>query len=77
MALSPFRIYNDEITVLGSMAILNSYAPAVDLITSGAFDADALLTETMPLDEYPAALDMVRRGEGLKTQVLPHGPGLV
>ena len=77
VALSPFRIYNDEITVLGSMAILNSYAPAVDLITGGAFDADALLTETMPLDEYPAALDMVRRGEGLKTQVLPNGPGLV
>jgi 2-desacetyl-2-hydroxyethyl bacteriochlorophyllide A dehydrogenase len=77
VALSPFRIYNDEITVLGSMAILNSYAPAVDLIASGAFDADALLTETMPLNEYPAALDMVRRGEGLKTQVLPNGPGLV
>jgi Zn-dependent alcohol dehydrogenase len=49
----------------------------MDLITGGAFDADALLTETMPLDEYPAALDMVRRGEGLKTQVLPNGPGLV
>jgi hypothetical protein len=31
----------------------------------------------MPLNEYPAALDMVRRGEGLKTQVLPNGPGLV
>src|SRR5918997_1871132 len=77
VVLSPFRIYNDEITVLGSMAILNSYAPAVDLIASGAFDADALLTETMPLDEYPAALDMVRRGEGLKTQVLPNGSGLV
>ena len=77
VALSPFRIYNDEITVLGSMAILNSYAPAVDLIASGALDADALLTETMSLNEYPAALDMVRRGEGLKTQVLPNGPGLV
>jgi len=77
VALSPFRIYNDEITVLGSMAILNSYAPAVDLIASGAFDADTLLTETMPLDAYPAGLDMVCRGEGLKTQVLPNGPGLV
>ena len=73
VSLSPFRIYNDEITVVGSMAILYSYAPAVDLIADGAFDADALLTKTMPLDAYPAALDMVRRGEGLKTQVLPNG----
>ena len=73
VSLSPFRIYNDEITVVGSMAILHSYAPAVNLIDGDAFDADALLTETMPLDAYPAALDMVRRGEGLKTQVLPNG----
>jgi NADPH2:quinone reductase len=75
VSLPPFRIYNDEITVLGSMAVLNSYAPAVDLMVSGAFDADALLTETTSLDEYPAALDMVRRGDGLKTQISQEDPG--
>jgi hypothetical protein len=31
--LSPFRIYNDEITVLGSMAVLHSFGPALDLVT--------------------------------------------
>ena len=73
VALSPFRIYNDEITVLGSMAVLNSYAPAVRLVASGIVDAGALLTGALSLDEYPRALDMVRRGEGLKTQILPNG----
>ncbi len=73
VSISPFRIYNDEITVLGSMAVLNSYAPAVDLVASGAVDASALLTEALPLDDYPRALDLVRRGEGLKTQILPNG----
>jgi threonine dehydrogenase-like Zn-dependent dehydrogenase len=77
VSLPPFRIYNDEITVLGSMAVQNSYAPAVELMVSGAFDADALVTETASLDEYPAALDAVRRQDGLKTQVLPSGPGAV
>jgi threonine dehydrogenase-like Zn-dependent dehydrogenase len=77
VSIPPFRIYNDEITVLGSMAVLNSYAPAVELMVSGAFDADALLTETVGLDEYPAGLDMVRRQHGLKTQVLPGGAGFV
>jgi 2-desacetyl-2-hydroxyethyl bacteriochlorophyllide A dehydrogenase len=71
VSLSPFRIYNDEITVLGSMAILHSFAPAVDLISGGAFNAEALLTQALPLEEYPRALEMVRRGEGLKTQVTP------
>src|SRR5690349_5323694 len=38
ISLSPFRIYNDEITVLGSMAVLYSFAPAINLLSSGAFD---------------------------------------
>jgi threonine dehydrogenase-like Zn-dependent dehydrogenase len=73
VALSPFRIYNDEITVLGSMAVLNSFGPAVDLVASGAVDAEALLTQALPRDEYPGALDIVRRDEGLKMQILPNG----
>lgn len=71
VSLSPFRIYNDEITVLGSMAVLNSFEPAVDLVASGVINTDELLTGAMSLDEYPQALDLVRRGEGLKTQILP------
>ena len=72
VSLSPFRIYNDEITVLGSMAVLNSFEPAVDLVASGVINTEELLTGAMSLDEYPQALDLVRRGEGLKTQILPN-----
>ena len=73
VSLSPFRIYNDEITVLGSMAILFSYAPAVDLLLSGAIDTDALLSHEFQLDGFPDALNAVREGKGLKVQVLPNG----
>ena len=38
VSLSPFRIYNDEITVLGSMAVLNSFGAAADLMAAGAVD---------------------------------------
>ena len=38
---SPFRIYNDEITVLGSMAVLHSFGPALDLMAAGAIDTAA------------------------------------
>jgi NADPH2:quinone reductase len=75
VSLPPFRIYNDDITVLGSMAVLNSYAPALELMASGAFDADPLLTRTTSLDDYLTALEMVRRGDGLKTQVSKADPG--
>lgn len=71
IALSPFRIYNDEITVIGSMAVLNSFGRALDLVASGAVDTTPLLTHALPLEEYPAALDLMRSGAGLKVQVLP------
>ena len=71
IALSPFRIYNDEITVIGSMAVLHSFGRALDLVASGAVDTAPLLTHALPLEEYPAALDLMRSGAGLKVQVLP------
>src|SRR5437868_3725840 len=73
ISLSPFRIYNDEITVLGSMAVLFSFGPALDLISGGVIDTKALLTTALPLEDFPTALNMVRRGEGVKTQILPNG----
>jgi 2-desacetyl-2-hydroxyethyl bacteriochlorophyllide A dehydrogenase len=71
VSLSPFRIYNDEITVLGSMAVLNSFAPAVELVRAGAVDTSAMLSHEFPLDGFGDALGVVRRGEGVKVQVRP------
>jgi threonine dehydrogenase-like Zn-dependent dehydrogenase len=71
VSLSPFRIYNDEITVVGSMAVLNSFGTALDLVASGVVDTDSLLTDTLSLEQYPDALALMRSGAGLKVQVLP------
>jgi 2-desacetyl-2-hydroxyethyl bacteriochlorophyllide A dehydrogenase len=71
VALSPFRIYNDEITVIGSMAVLFSFDAAVELVATGTIDTAALLSAPLPLAEYGAALERVRRGEGIKTQLTP------
>jgi threonine dehydrogenase-like Zn-dependent dehydrogenase len=71
MSLSPFRVYNDEITVTGSMAILRSFAPAVELIGSGTIDPRPLLSEPLPLGEYGEALRKVRTGQGIKWHIRP------
>ena len=71
LSLSPFRVYNDEITVTGSMAILRSFAPAVELIGSGVIDPGPLLSEPLPLDQYGEALRRVRTGQGIKWHVRP------
>ena len=71
ISLSPFRVYNDEITVTGSMAILRSFAPAVELISSGVIDPRLLLSEPLPLDQYGEALHRVRTGQGIKWHIKP------
>jgi 2-desacetyl-2-hydroxyethyl bacteriochlorophyllide A dehydrogenase len=71
ISLSPFRVYNDEITVTGSMAILRSFAPAVELIGSGTIDPRPLLSEPLPLEEWGEALKRVRTGQGIKWHIKP------
>lgn len=72
ISLSPFRIYNEEISVIGSMAVLFSFQAALDLIRGGIIRTSAMLTSALPLEDFPQALNQVRRGEGVKTTILPH-----
>ena len=69
--VSPFRVYNDEITITGSMAILRSFGQAVDLLASGAVDPRPLLGEPLPLDQWGEAVDRVRSGQGVKWHIRP------
>jgi 2-desacetyl-2-hydroxyethyl bacteriochlorophyllide A dehydrogenase len=71
LPLSQFQVYNDEITVLGSMAVLNTFEPAMRLMASGAIDAARMLTHTLPLDQFADAVQLVRDRQGLKVQVDP------
>ncbi len=73
VSISPFRIYNDEITLIGSMAVLYTFVPAIELLRSRTVRTDALLTHEFPLDGFEEALAAMRAGEGVKVQVLPNG----
>ncbi|MFC4948560.1 zinc-dependent alcohol dehydrogenase family protein [Pseudonocardia sp. GCM10023141] len=68
---SPFKIYNQEIRIVGSMAVLHSFERAAELFAEGALRADIMISHRMSLDEYPAALDQFRKGVGRKIQVRP------
>jgi len=68
-AVSPFRIYNDELTIAGSMAVLRSFGAAVDLLSSGAVDPRALLAEPLPLAGFGTAVDRVRAGQEIKWHI--------
>jgi 2-desacetyl-2-hydroxyethyl bacteriochlorophyllide A dehydrogenase len=69
--IEPYRIYNQEITITGSMAVLHSYERAAELFAAGVLDPAVFITDRWPLDQYAAALAHFGAGGGLKTQVLP------
>jgi 2-desacetyl-2-hydroxyethyl bacteriochlorophyllide A dehydrogenase len=71
VTIDPYRIYNKEITITGSMAVLHSYERAADLFAAGLLDPDVFITDRYPLDRYADAIDAFRAGTGLKTQVVP------
>jgi len=68
---SPFRIYNDEIKIVGSMAVLHSFERALSLLAKGVIDCEAMITNRFKLDEYKTAIDTFLAGSGLKVQVAP------
>jgi threonine dehydrogenase-like Zn-dependent dehydrogenase len=68
---SPFKVYNEEITIVGSMAVLKSYDRACDLVIEAGLDLEALVSGQFKLEQYPEALARARSGEGYKLQVVP------
>jgi 2-desacetyl-2-hydroxyethyl bacteriochlorophyllide A dehydrogenase len=68
---SPFRVYNDEIKIVGSMAVLHSFERALALLVRGVIDCQAMITAQFSLDDYSKAIDAFLGGLGLKTQVKP------
>jgi 2-desacetyl-2-hydroxyethyl bacteriochlorophyllide A dehydrogenase len=72
VAVSPFRLYEDELTVLGSMGAKDTYQQAIDAIASGVVRVAPLLGGAFGLDEFDDALRAVAAG-GAKVHVLPNG----
>jgi 2-desacetyl-2-hydroxyethyl bacteriochlorophyllide A dehydrogenase len=68
---SPFTVYNQEIRIVGSMAVLHSFERAAQLFAEGVLRPDVLISDRKPLDDYPAALEQFRAGVGRKIQVCP------
>jgi 2-desacetyl-2-hydroxyethyl bacteriochlorophyllide A dehydrogenase len=69
LPISQYQIYNDEISIIGSMAVLSTFEPALRLMNSGAIAVPEMVTHTFPLEEFSAAVEAVRTRQGLKVQI--------
>jgi 2-desacetyl-2-hydroxyethyl bacteriochlorophyllide A dehydrogenase len=69
--IEPYHIYNKEITVTGSMAVLHSFERAADLFATGLLDPDIFISDRLPLTDVDEALTRFQRGIGRKIQLIP------
>ncbi|MBU2666339.1 zinc-dependent alcohol dehydrogenase family protein [Actinoplanes bogorensis] len=69
---SPFRIYRDEVSIVGTMAVLNTFGRAVEMFEAGAIQAAPMISHSFTLDDYEAGLEMFRAGTGRKLQIRPN-----
>jgi 2-desacetyl-2-hydroxyethyl bacteriochlorophyllide A dehydrogenase len=71
--IEPYKIYNQEITITGSMAVLHSFERAGDLFTAGVLRPDVFISHRYPLDRYADALAQFKAGVGRKIQITAGG----
>jgi threonine dehydrogenase-like Zn-dependent dehydrogenase len=69
--IEPYRIYNKEITITGSMAVLHSYERAAELFATGVLDPEVFISDRLPLNDFEEALSRFQRGVGRKIQLIP------
>lgn len=70
-SISPYRLNADELTIVGSMAILLSCQSAFDTVARHGARFAPLVTHQFGLDSVRSALDSVRSGEAVKAVITP------
>lgn len=70
--IEPYKIYNQEIRIVGSMAVLRSFERAGDLLAIGALKPEVMISHRFGLDEYATAIEQFKSGVGRKIQIQPN-----
>ena len=69
--VSPYDIFARELTITGSQSLQRTLHRAMRLLSEGLLDGDSYITDRIGLNDIAHALEVVRRGEGIKTQLVP------
>jgi 2-desacetyl-2-hydroxyethyl bacteriochlorophyllide A dehydrogenase len=68
---SPFRLYQRELRVVSSMAILHTYGAAVNFVAAHAEVLHPVVTGSFGLQSFDRALEQLRSGAALKIALDP------
>ena len=67
MSISPYTMFERQLTIVGSFAQVACFGRAVDAINKGIVKTDKLITHVMPLEDFGKGLELAAKG----------GPGVI
>ena len=68
---SPFQVFRNELTILGTVMSHDAYPRTMELIASEKIRVEPLISNVFPLPQFLEALKMHERQEGLKILMTP------
>ena len=71
ISLSPYDLFQHDWTVVGSFALCYTFQPAIAWLSSGIVHVEPLISHTLPLTEFPAALEAFAAGRTMKVHLRP------
>lgn len=71
ISLSPYDVFQHDWTIIGSFALCYTFQPAIAWLQGGVVDVAPLISHTLPLAEFPKALQEFAAGRTLKVHLRP------
>lgn len=59
LTIDPFKVFNRELTILGSFTSLRNSRQAIDLIESGIVRVSDLVSHLLPLEQFARGIDLL------------------
>ncbi|WP_332698319.1 zinc-dependent alcohol dehydrogenase family protein [Halalkalibacter lacteus] len=69
ISISPFKLYNKDWTIIGSMAINHTFLPAFHWVKEGRIELESLVSKTLTLEETVEFFHSNRDPDLLKVQI--------
>ena len=69
--VSPYRIFSQEYTIIGSFAQTHCFPRALAYLESGVVQVDELISHELPLEEYGTGLDLIVGKKAKKVIIHP------
>lgn len=73
VSVSPYAIYDNDWTYLGTRTAVYTFGQAIDMLASGRIDARALISETVTLEKLGYYLEKGKPADAFKILVKPSG----